>query len=1550
MNPIVRSKLRGRPIVAAALLSLVALASWPAHSQAAPPPAGQEIKSVSCPSSTMCMAVGKTSGNHSVIENWDGTAWSLVQSPDGEIKSVSCASTTACVAVGVAAEKAQSWMIFELGGGWLVAEVAPPMSLFGTEGALNGVYCGPSACTAVGYSKVLGNSYSPLIDRWNGSSWSQQTAASPLLTGGPNVLLSVSCGSESSCTAVGEAGGKPFAESWNGATWQSSLESILGGPQGKLASVSCPSAAFCVAVGNYSFENNGEEKPLAESWNGSAWSLLTTPSPSDAKGYVNLTGVSCLSSSSCSAVGYYASSLISGVPLETKTLAESWNGAGWTIKTTPNPAGKPYNALLGVSCSSASACTAVGGFTETLLGPSSPLAERWNGSAWSLQTVVPSIAAADSATLTEDASATAIDVLANDSEAIPGTKEIVSKTNGSHGTVAITGGGTGLTYTPAANYCGSDSFTYTLNGGSTGTVSVTVTCVDDPPVAVNDSATLAEDASATLIDALANDTDVDGGTKSIVGKTNGAHGAVAILGGGAALSYTPEANYCGSDSFTYTLNGGSTATVSVTVTCVDDPPVAVDDSATIAEDAGATAIPVLANDTDIDGGPKSIASKTNAVHGTAAITGGGTGLTYTPDPNYCGSDSLTYSLAPGGSSATISITVTCVDDPPVAVADSKTLVEDAGPTAIEVLANDTDIDGGPKSVASKTDGAHGTVAITGGGTGLTYTPAANYCGSDSFTYTLNGGSTATVSITVTCVDDPPVAVNDSATLVEDAAATAINVLANDTDVDAGPKEVASKTDGAHGTVAITGGGTGLTYTPAANYCGSDSFTYTLNGGSTGTVSVTITCVDDPPVAVNDSKTLVEDAGPTAIEVLANDTDVDGGPKQIVSKSEGSHGTVNVLAGGIGLTYAPAANYCGNDSFSYELNGGSTATVSITVTCVDDLPTAVNDSATLAEDAGATAVDVLANDTDVDGGPKEVVSKTNGSHGAVAITGGGAGLTYTPAANYCGPDSFTYTLNGGSTATVSVTVTCVDDPPVAVNDSATVAENAAAQAVDVLANDTDIDGGPKSVASKTNGAHGTVAIIGGGAALTYQPAAGYCGSDSFTYTLNGDSTATVSVTVTCVDEPPVAVDDSATLAEDASAQAIDVLANDTDADGGPKSIASKTNAAHGTVAITGGGSGLTYQPAANYCGSDSFTYTLNGGSTATVSVTVTCVDDPPVAVNDSATFAEDSGANAVDVLADDTDIDGGPKTVGAKTDGAHGTVAITGGGSGLTYQPAANYCGSDSFTYELNGGSTATVSVTVTCVDDPPTAVADSDTVLENSAAQAIDVLANDTDIDGGPISVTGKTNGAHGSVATIGGGAGLTYQPEANYCGPDSFTYTLNGGSTATVSISVTCVAPPEEKSNGGGGGGGGGTQTIIQNPPSTGPVINVTPGVGVVSGRRHPRIAVKNSYAFFTLTCGETEHDCSGTVTIWANLPSIALGPTMRKVVMVKGSFRIGSHRSVLVRAKLTKRGLKALESKRSLRGVSATMAIADSGNGEKGEIEVTLVRRPKASELGEK
>lgn len=164
------------------------------------------------------------------------------------------------------------------------------------------------------------------------------------------------------------------------------------------------------------------------------------------------------------------------------------------------------------------------------------------------------------------------------------------------------------------------------------------------------------------------------------------------------------------------------------------------------------------------------------------------------------------------------------------------------------------------------------------------------------------------------------------------------------------------------------------------------------------------------------------SGPTngSLGAIANNTCTSGSPSTDTATA----------------VYTPNSNYSGSDTFTYRVNDGTldsnTATVSITVNAVDDPPTAVDDSATVTEDSGSNAIDVLANDTDPDGGPKTVQSVTQPANGSASITGGGAGVSYTPNANYCNggspTDDYTYTLDGGSTATVAVAVTCVDDPP------------------------------------------------------------------------------------------------------------------------------------------------------------------------------------------------------------------------------------------------------------------------------------------------------------------------------------------------------------------------------------------------------------------------------------------------------------------------------------------------------------------------------------------
>jgi Ca2+-binding RTX toxin-like protein len=372
----------------------------------------------------------------------------------------------------------------------------------------------------------------------------------------------------------------------------------------------------------------------------------------------------------------------------------------------------------------------------------------------------------------------------------------------------------------------------------------------------------------------------------------------------------------------------------------------------------------------------------------------------------------------------------------------------------------------------------------------------------------------------------------------------------------------------------------------------------------------------------------------------------------------------------------------------------------TISDDDSSPVSASQSVSAAEDTTLPVV-LVANDPDCE--PLTYSIVTPPAHGA--LSGAEANWTYTPAANYSGPDSFTFRANDGvndsNVATVSITVDPVNDPPVASPSSAALGEDGTAL---VPLPATDPEGDPLTYSIVTQPAHG--ALSGSGASRTYTPAANYNGSDSFTFKANDgnadSNAATVSLTVTAVNDAPLALNDTATVAEDGSVQ-VDVRANDTDVDGDPLTVTSVGTPAHGTAVVQGGN--VLFTPDPNYNGGDSFTYTIsdgNGGAdSASAALTVTPVNDAPAATDSSALVAQDTPE---DVPLHATDLDGDPLTYGVVTEPEHGT--LSGSGAIRTYTPDLHYHGPDSFTFTANDGdldsNVATVSITVT-ERDPATA-------------------------------------------------------------------------------------------------------------------------------------------------------------------------------------------------------------------------------------------------------
>src|SRR5690606_28325885 len=278
---------------------------------------------------------------------------------------------------------------------------------------------------------------------------------------------------------------------------------------------------------------------------------------------------------------------------------------------------------------------------------------------------------------------------------------------------------------------------------------------------------LDEDAGPTELDVLANDT---GEPLQIVAVGGAAHGSVANLG--TAVRYTPDADYCGTDGFDYTLDGGSSAQVTLQVQCIEDgTATAVDDAFDLPPGGGTAVLDVLANDLadpDPEQNPVPVTAVSAPANGSASHDVAF--AYYTPDPGFCGSDGFTYTIA-GGSSASVAITIPCA----FAGDDSASVVEDSGASIIDVLANDGPA---PLTVASVGKPAHGSVERHDDH--VRYTPAADFCGSDSFGYTNSGGASATVDVEVDCVEDGPAdAVDDLFSVDQDAPATILDVAAND---------------------------------------------------------------------------------------------------------------------------------------------------------------------------------------------------------------------------------------------------------------------------------------------------------------------------------------------------------------------------------------------------------------------------------------------------------------------------------------------------------------------------------------------------------------------------------------------------------------------------------------------------------------------------------------------------------------------------------------------------------------------------------------------------
>ncbi|KAF7771211.1 hypothetical protein PCIT_a4271 [Pseudoalteromonas citrea] len=761
------------------------------------------------------------------------------------------------------------------------------------------------------------------------------------------------------------------------------------------------------------------------------------------------------------------------------------------------------------------------------------------------------------------------------------TLSAVKVTDPQYGTLTLNSDGS-LSYQHGGSENHSDSFTYKVQDSSGAqseakTVTMTMTAVEDAPQTVADASSTNEDTPITF-SVVANDSDAENNmvVASAAIVDNPSKGAVTIANG--IVTYTPTANENGADSFTYTVKDSTgltseKATVSMTINAINDAPVAANFTETVNEDTATGSLTVRANATDVeDTNPSgAITIVTQPTKGAVSLDQTNGTMVYTPTSNENGTDTYTYTISDSNglasNTATVTVNIGAVNDRPTVGDDTVTTNEDT-PTTLAVLANDSDIEdtafnGANITLENKGQGVgdypEATVTVNTDGS-LNIVPKENQNGQLTFTYTLTdsdnlASTAATVTVNITAINDAPVAVDNTAQLLEDGQFE-VNVLGNDTDVDStlDASSVKVVTQPSNGQVTINAAGA-ITYTATANFFGTDSFTYTVDDqqgltSNAATVTMTVTSVNDAPVISGSPSTQLNEDVVFSFTPNASDADQDNLSFSISNPP--SWATFNSTTGALSGTpgNSDVGTYAGI-SISVS-DGQQTATLpsfTLTVNNVNDAPII----------SGSPALSVLqdepysftpqASDEDSTSLSFTIVGQPQWStfNNTTGILSG------TPSREDVGEYSgITISVSDGqltaSLQSFDLTVGAVNAAPTSTDMQVTLREDTVTTVSALVA---DIDNDPLTIVKNTDPQNGILSIQGD--LLTYQPNPHFFGTDSFTYSANdGELTSNVStvfITVTGVNDSPVAQDDVFNLTTNATnTYSLDVLQNDSDIEG------------------------------------------------------------------------------------------------------------------------------------------------------------------------------------------------------------------------------------------------------------------------------------------------------------------------------------------------------------------------------------------------------------------
>ena len=672
--------------------------------------------------------------------------------------------------------------------------------------------------------------------------------------------------------------------------------------------------------------------------------------------------------------------------------------------------------------------------------------------------------------------------------------------------------------------------------------------------------------------------------------------------------------------------------------------------------------------------------------------------------------------------------------------------------------------------------------LSGTAPNLTYTPNADFNGSDEFSFTVNDGAQdsapATVSITVNPVDDAPQA-NAQAVATDEDTPLAITLTGSDPEGAALSFNVTIAPQSG----TLSGTAPNLTYTPDADFTGSDEFSFTVNDGAqdspAAVVSITVNAVDDAPQADAQSVSTDED---TPVAITLTGSDPEGATLSFNVTIAPQSGTLGGTAPD--LTYTPNADFNGSDEFSFAVNDGAqdspAAVVSITINPVDDAPQADPQAVNTDED---TPVAITLTGSDPEGAALSynvTVAPQSGT-----LSGAAPDLTYTPDADYSGPDSFTFVVNDGAqdslAAIVNITVDAVNDPPQADANSVLTAEDTP---LAITLTGTDTEGAGLSfrlVAGPSSGS-----IDGAAPNITYTPDRNFFGADSLSFVANDGSQdsapAVIDITVTPVNDVPSATD----IAVDAIAgQAVAVSLSGQDDDSDSLTFRVLTQPANGT--LSGPVTALLYTADAGFSGTDSFTFVANDGTVdsapATVTLQVTDNNTPPTIDSSPNTQASRLAAYAYQVIA--SDADGDALSYALPVSPAEMTISPTG-----LVEWLPDVVGQFDVTVEVNDGNggTAQQAYVIDVADSNSPPVFDRIPLLNAPLGETYSETGSATDPDGDAIAFTLTAGPVGSSVTDFGDGTFRVDWPAAGNIGdtlPFTVTATDASGASSTLNLMV---------------------------------------------------------------------------------------------------------------------------------------------------------------------